>query len=70
MDNCKICGRESSLECICPQCSICHEYGNPDCYGEVLYKKNSPIRQPWSPHGLEYNKEQVTAMLSNKKEKE
>jgi hypothetical protein len=28
---CEVCG-ENIDYCECPECPICHEYGNPDCY--------------------------------------
>lgn len=28
---CEICGEDID-NCICPECPICSEYGNPDCY--------------------------------------
>lgn len=28
---CEVCGREVG-QCVCPECPVCGEQGNPDCY--------------------------------------
>lgn len=28
---CEMCGRDAD-DCICPECLVCGEHGNPDCY--------------------------------------
>jgi len=41
---CQVCGAFDVDDCICPECPICTEIGNPDCYDE---------------HGLERNLKQI-----------
>lgn len=41
---CAVCCLEVG-SCVCPECRVCHEAGNPMCYR--------------GPHGLKLNKEQV-----------
>jgi len=43
---CSCCGKAID-DCICPECPVCEEYGNPECYKE---------------HGLKYSAEQVEGM--------
>jgi hypothetical protein len=43
---CLCCGKPID-NCICPECPVCSEYGNPECYKE---------------HGLKYSAEQVEGM--------
>ena len=31
---CAVCGKNAEDECECPECPICHEIGNKECYGE------------------------------------
>jgi len=40
---CEVCGN-SVNNCICPECPVCGEYGNTNCYLE---------------HGLELNRKQI-----------
>lgn len=33
---CEVCGRSvDNDECICPECPVCFEQGDPDCYREM-----------------------------------
>ena len=52
---CEVCGLFPD-DCICPQCSVCHSYGDPICYEK---------------HGLKRNKDQkATFKIYQKKERE
>jgi hypothetical protein len=42
---CEVCGKDESI-CICPQCPVCEEYGNPKCYTD---------------HGMTLTTEQITS---------
>lgn len=44
-DYCLVCGKYvgnglSDKECACPECPICTEIGNPNCYGSHIAKGN------------------------------
>ena len=45
---CECCGKPVD-DCICPECSVCGQYGNPKCYKE---------------HGLKYSAEQVESLMA------
>lgn len=42
-DHCGCCGRYQD-DCICPECTVCGEYGDPRCYQK---------------HGMVYSREQL-----------
>jgi hypothetical protein len=46
---CEMCGNECS-SCICDECPVCEEFGNPKCYEE---------------HGLVETEEQVQSRIRN-----
>jgi hypothetical protein len=48
-DPCECCGHDTT-DCICPECPVCGEQGNPACYALGLNPKD---------HGLKFNKEQL-----------
>ena len=41
---CETCGATHEDDCICKECPVCEEYGNPNCYKE---------------HGMKYTIEQI-----------
>lgn len=43
--------------CVCPECTVCGEVGNPDCYRDA--DKTPPFRPGKQFHGLFLNKAQV-----------
>ena len=45
---CQCCGKLID-DCICPECPVCSEYGDPNCYKE---------------HGLKYSAEQVEGIVA------
>jgi len=45
---CQCCGHDPA-DCICLECPVCHEQGNPKCYINRDAKHN---------HGLTFNREQ------------
>lgn len=47
--HCETCGNEVH-SCICEECPVCHEAGNPKCYKE---------------HGLVETEEQIQSMIRN-----
>ena len=49
---CQICGKNPD-ECVCPECTVCSEYGNPECID-----KHMP-RSAWS---VILTKEQLAAL--------
>jgi hypothetical protein len=40
---CEVCGRFSE-ECTCPECSVCHQIGNTECY----IKHNLGTNNKWT----------------------
>jgi len=54
---CECCG-EHDDNCICTQCPICQQYGNPQCY----------VRPDamWKGHGLEYTTQQLIGQTRRK----
>ena len=47
--HCEMCGYECG-SCICEECPVCHEVGNPECYTE---------------HGMEETEEQIEGRFRN-----
>jgi hypothetical protein len=54
---CECCGRDPA-ECICPECPICGEQGNPECYRKKVSITDEGRVLEGKGHGLEYNREQ------------
>ena len=46
---CAVCGNDPG-DCVCPECPVCGDAGNPDCY---------------PGHGLERSEEQIQAAIRN-----
>lgn len=43
---CEVCGGFPDVDCICKECNVCGDYGNPICYKEHgLIKSNEQINQ-------------------------
>ena len=52
---CAVCGLWSE-DCICPECLVCHEYGNPGCYIDA-FEHN---------HGLVRSQQQIDSLAEKK----
>lgn len=57
---CQCCGNDPA-DCICPECPVCSEYGNPNCYTNARhYDTQVEVlvdSEDW--HKLTYNREQL-----------
>jgi len=53
---CAVCGRDPST-CLCPECPVCGEVGNPACYvGNDLVDGD---------HGIAETDEQIASAIAN-----
>lgn len=51
---CDVCGRDPSGDCLCPECPVCGDTGNPKCYdGGPAFGDES--------HGLVRTPEQIAS---------
>ena len=46
---CDICGGYPDYSCVCPECPVCHQIGDPFCYDDTFKPSNM---QPHPSHGL------------------
>ena len=56
-DHCEVCGKwvgagNRTDECACPECPICTEVGNPDCYRSIPFNRpdGKPTKIRTRPH--------------------
>ncbi len=50
-ESCQVCGQHEE-SCICPECPVCKQFGNPDCYKRKGFKN----------HGLIMSNEQLESL--------
>lgn len=61
---CSVCGQWMD-DCICPECPVCGEIGNPDCYGDPVHDPAAPVPIPCRlHHGLHRTREQYASMTA------
>jgi hypothetical protein len=51
---CEVCGLDPALGCQCPECPICNEVANPNCYG--VHIKSKPDNLSWEQYAAALEK--------------
>ena len=73
---CEVCGGFDD-KCICPECSVCQEFGNPKCYVEHGLKKTDAqitqreaLEEKWAKQQQQEAEMEIEMMKNAKPEEE
>lgn len=64
---CAVCAKWPD-DCVCPECVVCGEQGNPQCYATSPIDEKDPIGMRhtmalWRGHGLKLTREQIAGRV-------